>query len=294
MRVVVRHARGASDVGAAIESVRAVRRAFARGKDAEATRENASSFVALAASIETLLDEAAILPSDAARLFPSASDPSETDENYLLDLVETHAALAAKLRGVDASALGACRARVAACASLLDVASSSMAFEAEHRAHVVAVAARCVRDASSPANVVFEDGVEGAGRARAHGRWRAGRPARRHARASPPRECARFASRRRGRSRGALRANHDGGGAGAARRGRDAGEQRPGEEQVRGGRKGGGGLPAAAPSLIAGGDEHDARPGGLDVAAAALDVVGTLEPVRPKRRGTSRSSWTPR
>ena len=34
----------------------------------QATRENASSFVALAASIETLLDEAALHPRDAARL----------------------------------------------------------------------------------------------------------------------------------------------------------------------------------------------------------------------------------
>ena len=180
MRVVVRHARGASDVGAAIESARAVRRAFARGKDAEATRENASSFVALAASIETLLDEAAILPSDAARLFPSASDPSETDENYLLDLVETHLA-----RGPMTSTAPALVAR-GGVASLLDVVVV-VAFEAEHRAHVVAVAARCVRDASSPANVVFEDGVEGRGavRARAAGVSRVD-VRRSDARASPP------------------------------------------------------------------------------------------------------------
>ena len=286
MRVVVRHARGASDVGAAIESVRAVRRAFARGKDAEATRENASSFVALAASIETLLDEAAILPSDAARLFPSASDPSETDENYLLDLVETHAALAAKLRGVDASALGACRARVAACASLLDVASSSMAFEAEHRAHVVAVAARCVRDASSPANVVFEDGVEGAVARcakRAAEWWRAWTS---DAEATLAlrllRECARFAVAAGGDAPGELfaRITTEEERVRAARAVATRANSALGKNKYEAVGRAARDSPAcgAVAMFCEAAHEHDARPGGLDVAAAALDVVGTLEP----------------
>ena len=57
---------------------------------------------------------------------------------------------------VDASS-ALCCVSLRGCAALLDVASASMSFTAEHRAHVADLAARCARDARSPASFPFED-----------------------------------------------------------------------------------------------------------------------------------------
>ena len=122
--------------------------AFVRVKNSTLEDVEETALVTLRASFEVMID---------AVLNVSFTTKPE-EEPHLLNLLEAHATMTTMLReqspsvtSVDASS-ALCCVSLRGCAALLDVASASMSFTAEHRAHVADLAARCARDARSPAS----------------------------------------------------------------------------------------------------------------------------------------------
>lgn len=121
---------------------------FVRVKNATVEDVEEAALVALRASFEVMIDA----------VVDESFETKPEEEPRLLNLLEAHATMTTMLRerspsvtAVDASS-ALCRVSLRGCAALLDVASASMSFTAEHRAHVADLAARCARDACSPAS----------------------------------------------------------------------------------------------------------------------------------------------
>lgn len=151
---------------------------------------NRGSFLAFKSLLEIMLDEAVRFPGTMKlRSAASASHPVELESRVIEDvdpavmnvspvnLVEAHRRLVSILEdgSVASESLGPlCRMRLRGCAKLLDIASRTSYFAAEHmpwwtcgtwlkhRMHIMDVAVRCLKDLSSASNHFFEDDVESA------------------------------------------------------------------------------------------------------------------------------------
>ena len=111
--------------------------AFVRVKNATVDDVEEAALVALRASFEVMIDA----------VMDESFETKPEEEPRLLNLLEAHATMTTMLRerspsvtAVDASS-ALCRVSLRGCAALLDVASASMSFTAEHRAHVADLAA---------------------------------------------------------------------------------------------------------------------------------------------------------